>query len=112
MLAKRLTMLFVVFPLIAILTSCAHETPASPPSFSVTVRDVAAEQKLADCNQLTPKPIPSSAQFYVIDTLPQKMAGETDDGYRERLTPHERGVFDWFQVTIQSGKRWEVYCKV
>jgi hypothetical protein len=48
----------------------------------------------------------------VIDTLPAKMAGETDDGYRERLTPHERGVFDWFNQAIASGKRWEIYCKV
>ena len=112
MLAKRLTMLFVAFPLIATLSNCASPTPPSPGSFSVTVRDVAAEQKLSDCNQLSPKPIPSSAQFYVIDALPPKMAGETDDGYRERLTPHERGVFDWFQVAIASGKRWEVYCKV
>ena len=78
----------------------------------MTVRDVAAEQKLADCNQLTPKPIPSSAQFYVIDALPAKMAGETDDGYRERLTQAQRGVFDWFNQAIASGKRWEIYCKV
>ena len=110
--AKQLTMLSAAFLLTAILTSCAHETPASPPSFSVTVRDVAEEQKLADCNQLSPRPIPSSAQYYVIDALPAKMAGESDDGYRERLTPHERGIFDWFQMAIQAGKRWEIYCKV
>ena len=109
---KLRMMLFAASPLTGTLMSCAHETPASPPSFSATVRDVAAEQKLSDCNQLAPKAIPSSAQFYVIDALPPKMAGETDDGYRERLTPHERGVFDWFQVAIASGKRWEVYCKV
>lgn len=84
---------------------------ASPKSFSVQIRDMAAEQRVVDCNKLRPEPIPSLAQ-QVIDTLPPKLEGETDIGYETRLTPQQKGVYDWFQRDIRNGKRWEVYCRV
>ncbi len=96
---------------IGTLTSCGTTTPTSPPSFSGTVRDVAGEQKIIDCNTLQPQPIPPLSQ-QLIDTLPPKMPGETDWGYRDRLSTYEKGIYDWFQQSIGHGKRWQVYCRV
>lgn len=93
------------------LMSCATPTKPSPPSFSGTVRDVAKEQKVIDCNALAPDAIPAFSQR-LIDTLPPKMAGESDWGYRDRLSDHDKGVYDWFQKEIAEGKRFQVYCDV
>lgn len=75
------------------------------------MRETAFDQRTIDCDTLRPEPIPSVAQ-QLIDTLPPKIEGETDYGYRERLTDSQKGVFDWFQRDIRNGKRWQVYCEI
>lgn len=101
--------LCVIYPSIAILSSCGTTTPTPPESFSGQVLDVAAEQRATDCDFLRPESIPTLSQ-QLIDTLPPKLDGETDFGYRERLTEGQKGVYDWFQSSIRNGKRWQVYC--
>ena len=60
---------------------------------------------------MRPEPIPLVAQD-VIDALPPKLEGETDFGYENRLTPHQRGIYEWFQRDMRNGKHWQVYCAV
>jgi hypothetical protein len=47
----------------------------------------------------------------LIDTLPPKLTGETDVGYRERLSATERGMFDWLQYSVRASARWRGYCE-
>lgn len=109
MLLNAWTKPLIALSAIGTLTSCAHETPPQPASFSGQIRDVAHEQKVADCDVLKPEPIPSISQ-QLIDTLPEKLEGETEYGYEARLNPQEKAVYAWFQVAIRNGKRWQVFC--
>lgn len=69
------------------------------------------QQKRTDCNQLKPKPIPPAA-VQLLDTLPARLQGETDIGYRERLDPNQRAMYDWFSKEVGEGANWQVYCEV
>lgn len=83
----------------------------SPGSFSGQIRDVAHEQKVADCDVLRPEAIPSVSQ-QLVDTLPPKLEGETEYGYEARLTPQQSAIYAWFNSAIRNGKRWQVFCSV
>ena len=95
----------------ALASGCAATTPASPPSFSGQIRDMAHEQKVADCDVLRPEAIPNASQL-LVDTLPEKLEGETEYGYEARLNEREKAIYAWFNSSIRNAKRWEIFCKV
>ena len=108
---KPLMKLFAISLGIAPLMSCGTAPPAQPKSFSAQLATAVNDQRVFDCNSLRPDAIPPAAQ-QLIDTLPEKLAGETELGYYDRLTPSQRGIFSWFNKEIGEGKRWEIYCRV
>lgn len=94
---------------IALLANCGTKTPTSLPSYSAQIESAVRNRHVADCDQLKPVPIPEIAQA-LIDTLPAKLEGETDIGYRDRLNPSQLGIFEWFNKEIGEGKNWQIYC--
>lgn len=81
-----------------------------PVSSSIQLSRAVADQRVFDCNTLKPERLPHDTQM-LIDTLPPKLTGETDVGYRERLSATERGMFDWLQYSVRASARWRGYCE-
>ena len=81
-----------------------------PPSSSIQLSAAVADQRVFDCATLKPERLPATSQLF-IDTLPPKLEGETDFGYRERLSANEKGLFDWLQWSIRQSARWRGYCE-
>ena len=81
-----------------------------PPSSSIQLSQAVHDQREFDCGTLKPEKLPASSQA-LIDTLPPKLSGETEFGYRERLSATERGLFDWLQWSARTSARWRGYCE-
>jgi len=93
-----------------LVTSCGTKAPAMPPSSSIQLSQAVRDQRVFDCATLKPERLPATSQLF-IDTLPPKLEGETDPGYRERLSANEKGLFDWLQWSIRQSARWRGYCE-
>jgi hypothetical protein len=72
------------------------------------VADEAAAQKAADCAALRPEPIPRTA-LELIAALPAIGPNESEDAWRARLTPAERGIADWYASERREGAAWLGY---
>lgn len=81
-----------------------------PPSSSIQLSQAVRDQRVFDCQTLKPEKLPSASQ-QLIDTLPPKIAGETEFGYRDRLSANEKGLLDWLQWSVRQSARWRGYCE-
>lgn len=94
------------------LMSCANGAPTLLKSSSEIVGETASSQRTFYCDQLQPTPIPGTSQQYVLSLLPGRMNGETDIGYRERLSSDlERGIFDWWINETRDATKYHAICK-
>lgn len=81
-----------------------------PVSSSIQLSEAVRDQRIFDCQTLKPERLPSTTQE-LIDTLPPKIATETEAQYRERLSLSEKGLFDWLQWSVRLSARWRGYCE-
>jgi hypothetical protein len=82
----------------------------TPPSSSIQLSAAVHDQRVFDCETLKPERLPTTSQL-LIDTLPPKIASETEFAYRERLSANEKGLFDWLQWSVRHSARWRGYCE-